>query len=207
MPLENRVTPEGRIIADPGRGLLTGNRGILCDGSGRRKWLYRHKAWLSCALHFRDHRQPLASDRTWTPLFFLDEAVALAAGHRPCALCRREAYTRFRSAWAEVGGGAAPGAAVMDAALHSARIVPRRGEKVTFRADLTTLPDGTFIADADGPRLVLADSLLSFTPAGYTTARSRPRTGEALVLTPAPVVAALWAGYRPLLHPSAKDVT
>ncbi len=203
MPRENRVTPEGRIIADPGRGLLTGNRGILCDEAGTRRHLYRHRAWISCVLQYRDHRQPLASSRTWTPLFFLDEAVALAAGHRPCALCRREAYLRFRAAWTGATDHPAPLADVIDAALHSARIVPRRGDKVTVEADLAELPDGSFIAGAGGPCLILDQKLLPYTPSGYGPALPRPETGRVEVLTPAPLVAVLKAGYAPLLHPSA----
>ncbi|WP_347313542.1 hypothetical protein [Defluviimonas sp. SAOS-178_SWC] len=203
MARENRVTPEGEIIADPGRGLLTGNRGILCDEAGTRRHLFRHRAWISCVLHYRDHRQPLASTHSWTPLFFLDEAVALAAGHRPCALCRREAYLRFRAAWGTATGRPAPRADAIDAVLHEARIVPRLRAKVTFRADLAGLPDGSFIAGTDGPHLVLRDRLLPYTPSGYRPALPRPGSGEVEVLTPTPLVAVLKTGYAPLLHPSA----
>lgn len=203
MPRENRVTPDGRIVADPARGLLTGNRGILIDAAGRRRWTHRHKAWISCALHYRDHRQPLASARSWTPLFFLDEAVALAAGHRPCALCRREDYLRFRAAWGAATGGAPPRADEMDRVLHASRVLPRSGGKVTFEAAPVTLPDHCFIRIGGGSGLILGDRLLPCGPAGYGAALPRPMAGPVTVLTPRPALSVLRAGYIPLLHPSA----
>lgn len=204
MARRNRVTPEGAIIADPARGLLTGNRGILCDAAGTLVRTARGRAWICCLLEFRGHRQPLASDRSWTPLFFLDETVALAAGHRPCALCRREAYTAFRDAWARAAGTAPPKASEMDRALHDARSAPGPGAKATFRADPAALPDGTFLRGSSGPALLLGPHLLPWTPAGYGPALPRPDGAEVTVLTPRPAVAVLAAGYRPLLHPSAR---
>ncbi len=201
MALCNRVTPEGAIIADPARGLLTGNRGILHGGPRPRLW--RNRAWITCRLAFRGHRQPLRATGTWTPLFFLDEAVALSAGHRPCALCRREAWERFRTAWTDAAGGRVPRAAEIDGALHAARIVPRRGTKVTFAAGIADLPDFAFLRTDDGPAMVVGKSLLPWTPAGYGAPLPRPAYGEAQVLTPRPTVEALRAGYHPLLHPSA----
>ncbi|SPH17738.1 Carboxylesterase NlhH [Defluviimonas aquaemixtae] len=205
MPRENRVTPEGAIVAHPGRGLLTGNRGILYDTSGRRRWNHRIKAWIACRLDYPGRRQPLASGHRWTPLFFLDEAVALAAGHRPCAFCRRADYDRLRAAWAAAGLGDDPRAPEIDRCLHAARIVPRRGTKVTCRADIATLPDGAFVAMAGGSCLVLGDRLLPYAPDGYRPALPRPGGGIAEVMTPAPLVAVLAAGYRPMLHSSAAE--
>ena len=203
MARANRVTPEGGIIADPARGMFTGNRGILCDEGGQMRWPWRHKAWICCVLSWKGNRQPLDDAHRWTPLFFLDEAVALAAGHRPCATCRRADYNRFRAAWA-VATGAVPSAKAMDAALHRARVFPRLRSKRTCEADLAALPEGSFIRWRDGPALVLGDRLLPWTPSGYGPAVPRPSTGPVTVLTPAPTVAVLKAGYRPTLHPSAR---
>lgn len=195
-PLRNRVMPDGRIVADPARGLLTGNRGCLHDAQGRivRRWTTR--AWIVCRLDWKGRRRDPMPPGRWTALFFLDEAVALAAGHRPCAACRRAAFRAFRAAWA-AAHGVRPLAAD-DAALHAARLAgPWR------TADAAALPDGAFVLDAGGtPCLLDGARMLPFAPAGYGPARPRA-PGPALVLTPAPTLAALAAGYRPALHPSA----
>lgn len=203
MARRNRVTPEGEIVADPARGLLTGNRGILCDAGGTLRWPHRHKAWICCVLDWKGNRQPLASAHRWTPLFFLDEAVALAAGHRPCGYCRRDDYNRFRAAWARAGLGADPRAGDIDRALHAARIRPRTQAKVIFTAPWPDLPDGAFVRLPEGPALVLGGHLLPWRPEGYAPALPRPAAGEVEVLTPRPTVAVLAAGYAPALHPSA----
>lgn len=203
MPLCNRVLPTAEIVADHARGLFTGNRGIL-HGPDRRlgaaRW--RHPHWIVCSL---DHprgvvRRPMTPG-SWTELFFLDEAVALAAGHRPCAHCRRAAWLAFRACW---GAAGLPGrrAGEIDRALHAARISRGRCQ-LRHRADLGALPDGAFILDSAGPMLVLGDALVPFAPAGYGPAVRRPARGLATVLTPAPTVAVLRQGYRPVLHPSA----
>jgi hypothetical protein len=201
MARRNRVTPEGRIIADPARGMFTGNRGILCGKDGTLRAPYRHRAWISCLLEWKGNRQPLASAHRWTPLFFLDEAVALSAGHRPCATCRREAYNRFRMAWAS--GGPLPSAKEMDAALHAARVAPRTRVQVTHDAPVESLPDGAFIRWHGSPALVLGERLLPWTPAGYRPAQVRPKAVIVTILSPAPTVAVLAAGYRPALHETA----
>lgn len=198
MALQNRVLPNGEIVADPARGAWTGNRGSLnFDARGRlgtSRWT--HKAWITCTLaHPRGTYQGPRPQRGWTPLFFLDEAGALAAGHRPCGYCRREAYGAFKTAFGAVGHRE------MDDALHAARCTPRR-EKVTFEAPIRDLPDGTFVARDGGAWLVSGDTLHRFTPAGYVGNQSRP-AGLVTVLTPAPTVAALAAGYRPQIHESA----
>ncbi len=202
MARRNRVTPEGEIIADPARGNFTGNRGVLCDETGQLRAPFRHRAWICCVLCFRGNRQPLASAHHWTPLFFLDEATAFAAGHRPCAACRRADYKRFRAAWA-AATGAVPSAKEMDAALHAARVVPRLRDKRTHEAAVDGLPDGAFIRRDAGSVLILGDRLLSWTPGGYDVGVARPASGMVTVLTPAPIIAVLAAGYRPALHRSA----
>ncbi|MCO5127961.1 MAG: hypothetical protein M9957_12060 [Rhodobacteraceae bacterium] len=203
MARRNRVTPEGAITADPARGLFTGNRGILYDAEGRMRWTHRHRAWISCVLCWKGDRQPLEDAHRWTPLFFLDEAVAMAAGHRPCATCRRTAYTRFRAAWTEAGLGGDPRAGDFDRALHRARILPRTGEKVTFATPWPALPDGAFVRLDAGPALVLGAQIRPWSAAGYGAPLPRPAKGAARVLTPAPLVAVLAAGYAPELHPTA----
>ena len=209
MPLQNRVTPSGEIVADPARGLLMGNRGILHDDArrlGKARW--RHKNWIICLLEFRGRRRTVMTPGHYTELFFLDEAVALAAGHRPCAECRRDRYREYRSAFVAGArnGGAAPKAAELDAMLHAARVVPRHGRQAIHQANMPDLPDGTFIRLSvdDSPRLILGDKLLAWTPAGYGGAVGRQANGAVTVLTPRPSVAALLAGFIPELHPSAK---
>jgi hypothetical protein len=213
MSLQNRVTPTGDIIADPARGLFIGNRGILHDEDrrlGRARW--RHKHWIVCVLEFGGRRRRVMAPRRYTELFFLDEAVALAAGHRPCAECRRARFHAFLTAWANGAGhaGAMPKAAELDDILHAARVDPRRRRKVTWQARLADLPDGTFICVGDGdnmPRLVLGDALPGWTPAGYRDAVKRTGAPVVTVLTPRPTVSALAGGYMPALHPSATGRT
>ncbi|MCX7890181.1 MAG: hypothetical protein N2422_10735 [Rhodobacteraceae bacterium] len=202
MPLQNRVLPTGAIVADPARGLFTGNRGILHRPDrtlGRARW--KGRLWICCRLDWPGLRRVPMSPGTWTELFFLDEAVALAAGHRPCAFCRRGDHARFRAAWAAAG---LPGrlAAEMDRLLHPAR-TRRDWAGATHRAAAGGLPDGAFVVlPGGGPALIRGQRALPFSPAGYGAPLPRP-SGPVGVLTPAPLVAVLLAGYRPVLHPTA----
>lgn len=206
MPLQNRVTPFGEIVADPARGLFTGNRGCLCDEAGilaRRRW--RLKAWITCQLSYKGWWRPVMQPGVWTELFFLDEATALAVGHRPCALCRRADYNLYRQAWAKAQGLAgAPKATEMDAQLHRER-TDRNRRKITFEARLSALPDGTLVCPPGAERkamLLHQGRMLDWTPAGYAGVQAR---SDALVdvLTPRSNVAVLEAGYKPLIHPSS----
>lgn len=191
MPLQNRVLPTGEIVADAARGMFTGNRGCLHDDQrqlGRARW--KGRAWIICALEYKGWRRVVMTPRSWTELFFLDEAVALAAGHRPCALCRRGAYQAFQAAF----GGAKAG--LMDAVLHEARL-DGRGQR-RHRAAMEGLPDGVFVQVGGQPHLVRGAEIWSYVPAGYR--RPFPRfQGEVTVLTPEPTVAALRAGYVPVM--------
>lgn len=208
MPLQNRVTPFGEIVADPARGGMMGNRGILHDENrrlGASRW--RHKNWIICLLSFRDRHEVVMAPRHYTQLFFLDEAVALAAGHRPCAECRRPAYRSFVEAISRAGSGQAEsgGARSLDALLHRARVDPRSRRQLRRRARLERLPDGTFVTLDQQPHrayLVLGERLFPWSAAGYQAPLARPDDTAVEVLTPAPTVAALGAGYRPFLHPS-----
>lgn len=199
--LQNRVLPTGDIVADPARGMFMGNRGILHDDQqrlGTARW--RLKGWVCCALSFKGRHRKMMQPGRYTELFFLDEAVALAAGHRPCAECSRADYTRFRDAWA-AAQGSQPTAPDMDRALHPARVTRSRAQ-VRHQAEARGLPDGVFVLWQDRPHLVSGDHALPFAPDGYGSATARP-DGLVTVLTPAPTVAVLAAGYRPRLHPSA----
>jgi hypothetical protein len=203
MPLQNRVDPFGELRAVSGRGLLFGNRGgrIHRDDRtlSRRRWTSR--AWICCRLAFKGRHREVWG-RGYTELFFLDEATALAAGHRPCFECRRADALAFAAAWARVQGlKAAPRAGEMDVVLHAQRLEGRH--KRRHRAALDALPDGAMIAENDQSFAVRGAALLPWTPAGYGPPRPRPRGGEVDLLTPPATVAVLAAGYRPQWHPSA----
>jgi len=206
MPLQNRVTPLGELIVTPARGLVYGNRGCLHDDDGRIRRRYNGKRWIACRLQFRGwRRQPLVQPGRYTGLFFLDEVTAFAAGHRPCALCRREDYLRLLAIWDELHPGQR-GADAIDAQLHTERIDSLTRRQRHHAAPLDDLPDGAFVLFEDAPYLVLGETLLEWTPLGYAARRSRPRGLRAILLTPPSFVAVLAAGWQPvvpLLHPSA----
>jgi hypothetical protein len=206
MPLQNRVTPLGRLVATPERGLVYGNRGCLHDSEGRIRRSHNGKRWIACRLEFRGwHREPLMQPGRFTELFFLDEATALAAGHRACALCRREDYVRLTEVWGELHPDQA-GADAIDAQLHHERLEPGTQARRQHAARFDELPDGAYVL-LDGKACVVAgDALLRWTPARYRRHRRRPAGGVAVLLTPPSLVAVLRAGWTPVvpfLHPSA----
>ncbi|SDE91576.1 hypothetical protein SAMN05421538_1153 [Paracoccus isoporae] len=194
MPLQNRVTPFGDIIAVDARSMFTGNRGILHLPKGRRlasrRWTT--KAWLICRCDFQGRRRDVMTGRKWTELFFLDEATALAAGHRPCFLCRRGAALRFRDGW-----NSAPSVKVMDAALHSERLNGR--DKRLHPLPSGPLPVGV-IAASGHTSWLWAGRWLEWSPRGYSASEPPDLDG---MLTPPSSYAVMKAGYRPVLHPSA----
>jgi hypothetical protein len=203
MPLQNRVTPFGEIIVTPARGMFTGNRGIIHDPETRsllnKRWSL--KAWLICKLRYKDLQRTPMARRSWTELFFLDEATALAAGHRPCFFCSRDRAEVFRAAWAAGNEDALPRAAEMDAVLHRERLEGRRKRIHALPGPIARLPDGAMIAAGPDAFLILAGRPWRWTPSGYEGAAEVPRaTG---LLTPPATLAALHAGYRPVLHPTA----
>ncbi len=204
-PLQNRVTPTGEIVSDPGRGLLMGNRGCL-HGPDRRlgaaRW--RSKAWICCVLAWKEVRRDPMPPGRWTALFFLDEATALAAGHRPCAYCRRADFVAFAEAWrAAHGTPERPRAPEIDAVLHAERVDPRSRRERTHPAVAGELPDGVIVRHGDTLGLLLGGRLLPWSSSGYgTPVEMRPATPVEL-LTPPATAATVAAGYRPLLHPSA----
>lgn len=204
MPLRNRVTPFGDIVATPARGLLFGNRGVLHDRDGRltREWQVRR--WITCLLSFRGRHRDVMPPWHYTGLFFLDEATSLAAGHRPCAECRHADYQAFRSRWAETHGGGPVRADDMDRVLHAERLDPAARSKRTHPVKLRVLPGGAMIAEGDAAWLVLGDRLVRWTPFGYDEVRERPRGGTATVLTPPSTIDVIRAGYAPGVHPTAQ---
>ena len=205
MPLQNRVTPLSELVADPARGLVYGNRGCLHDAAGRIRRVHATRRWISCRLEFRGwQRGPLLQPGKFTELFFLDEATAMAAGHRACALCRREDYNRLGEIWSGLHPGEA-GADAIDARLHDERLAGR-GRRF-HDVDLADLPDGAFVLHDGEPWLVLGRALLHWTPAAYDRRIRRP-AGPAAAITPPSLVEVLragWDGAVPLLHPTAKS--
>jgi hypothetical protein len=190
MPLRNRVTPTGEIIADPAHGHVFGNRGCLHNAKGEIRRQFASKAWIACRLEFKGRRRPLLQPGRYTELFFLDDATALSAGHRPCAECRRADYKAFLAA---AGAARAP---VLDARLHAERM--HRHER-----PFDALPDGVFVWHHDAAWLV-NERLHRWTPAGYTDALARPG-GSAVVLTPPTSLAVLASGWRPQAVPFYGD--
>ena len=206
MSLQNRVTPLGDLVADPARGLVYGNRGCLHDDAGRIRRSFATRRWIACRLEFRGWRRTtLLQPGRFTELFFLDEATAFAAGHRPCALCRREDYVRFGWLWRGLHPGDS-GADAIDARLHDERVDPATRSRCLHEASLAELPDGSFVVSDGDAHLVLGGELLRWTPAGYAERRRRHR-GPTTLITPPSLVEVLrqgWTGAVPLLHPSAR---
>ena len=206
MPRRNRVDPWGDLHAVDDRGHFTGNRGCVVDDVEQ---VVRHHAgtlWIICTVRYRDHRSPLAAPRRWTPLFFLDDAVALAAGHRPCAQCRREAYRDYRDAVSASLGASAPlRSTELDARLNAERLRRGRGlvraaDRITWTARYEELPDGTVVVDRAGTaQLVRGDRIHPFTFGGWGAPSARPTSGTATVLTPPTSYAALVFGFEPWL--------
>jgi hypothetical protein len=207
MPLTNRVTPFGELVAAPERGLVYGNRGCLHDEQGRIRRRFAGRRWIACRLEFRGwRRSPLLQPGRFTELFFLDEATAFAAGHRPCALCRREDYRRFGELWLRLHPGQA-GADAVDLQLHGERFDSAARRQRQHETLLDELPDGAFVARDEAAWLVRGAELLRWTPGGYTERRPRPQGSWAHAITPPSLLAVLrsgWLGAVPLLHPSAR---
>ncbi|MDH3679010.1 MAG: hypothetical protein OEV40_03575 [Acidimicrobiia bacterium] len=210
-PRRNRVDPWGDLHAVVERGLFTGNRGCLVDDGGR---VVRHQGaslWIICHTEFRGWRHPLAAPRTWTPLFFLDDAVALAAGHRPCGLCRRDEYRAYRDAVTAWSGCPEPLLApelnrrLAGERLRRGRGLDRAGDRILGRAELDVVPVGTVVIPQSDrqPHLVTALHLQPFGFDGWGRPVDRPSGAMVDVLTPPTSVAALRRGFHPQLHPTA----
>lgn len=203
VPRRNRVTPMGDIVAIELRGAWLGNRGILHEGSEIVRF-HRSQLWIVCALRFRDQRLRQWQPGHFTVVYFHDEAVALAAGHRPCALCRRGAYNAYRAAWADGNKMPIPSAAALDRQLHSERLVRGTHRRRLHEVPWPALPPGTFALLDETPALVLDDAVVPWTVTGYGPARPRPHSGTATAITPPSTIGALRAGYRPNIDPGAE---
>jgi hypothetical protein len=209
MPRRNRIDPFGDLHADAARGLFTGNRGCLVDDHGGVVRHHRGALWITCVTAWRGRRIGLARPGRWTPVFFLDEAVALAAGHRPCGYCRRDAYLGYRAA-VGTATGTRPGATELNRRLAAERFatrsrprsLDRAADRRLWTARSDRLPDGTVVLH-QGPRLVRGDRLLAFSFDGWGDPMPRP-DGDLVVLTPPTSVAAMAHGFVPVLHSTAR---
>ena len=205
MPRQNRVTPFGEIVATPERGTLMGNRGLLHDGDGRIIRLWRERRWIICLLRFKGRKRQVMSPGLYTELFFLDEATALAAGHRPCAECRRERFNEFRDAWLRGNGGAVTvTASDIDRRLHEERLGPG-GTKRTFPEASDGRPGGVFVRLPGDERnwLLRKGQLVGWSAGGYAERVPGPHGVEVAVLTPPSTVAAIRTGYCVEVHETA----
>ena len=204
MPLQNRVTPTGEIIATPHRGMFTGNRGIIHDPATktllRKRW--SSPAWITCLCEFRGWRRPVMARQSWTELFFLDEATAFAAGHRPCFFCRRNDAKRFRAAWEKGNDVSGISAKAMDEILHRERLDHGKKRLHALPVRLEELPDGTMVQQGGESFLVTQGAVWLWSFAGYV-----PHAGvldRPMLLTPPSTLRAIASGYQPALHPTAR---
>jgi hypothetical protein len=213
MPRQNRVNPFGQIVATSAHGTLMGNRGCLHDNGDHPLRQYQSRRWIICVLDFKGRKRVPMPPGQYTSLFFLDEATALAAGHRPCAECQRERFNLFRTHWAaanpELANGSLPCVDVIDTALHRERIsghhLQRNKVKLTYTEHLDALPDGTFVVleTSDAPYLVRGDALYRWSFEGYGQPIAR-RAAAVQVLTPRSTVRALAHGYISDVHVAAQ---
>jgi len=212
MPRRNRVDPWGDLHGVESRGLFTGNRGCLVDDDGRLVRHHKGSLWIVCRTEYRDWQHPLDAPRTWTPLFFLDDAVALAAGHRPCGLCRRADYVAYRDGVAvAIGDGRTVSAQDLNRKLagerhHHGRGMTRAQDRILWTEYIDALPHGTVVLDPEtgGPLLITQNHLQPFTFDGWGPPTERPNGITLEVLTPPTSVAALTRGFAPRLHPTAR---
>ena len=204
MALQNRVSPQGDIVATPARGEMYGNRGSCFhrDDKTLKARLWGNRQWICCMLLFKNRRRRMMQPGLFTELFFLDEATAFAAGHRPCFECRRSDAVEYRRLWAEaLSAGVPPSAPEMDVRLHAERLLPNGGKRVVLRL-LSELPDGAMIRYDSRVWLLRHNVLHAWSFEGYREAKCRPKGVIVECLTPASTVAILTAGYHPMLHSS-----
>jgi hypothetical protein len=207
MPRQNRVTPFSTLIVTSARGTLMGNRGCLHDEQGQIRRGFLGERWIICLLEFKGRSRPVMTPGHYTELFFLDEATALAAGHRPCAECQRDRFNLFRETWAranaELAGGSRPAATTIDAVLHAERTAALTKFHDSCNS-IENLPDGVFVTDDEQTAyLVLGRKLLRWSPAGYQQPPVATIQYPARILTPSSIVRTLVEGYPVGIHPSA----
>jgi hypothetical protein len=205
--LQNRVDPWGSLCAVPSRGTLMGNRGILHDDGNKIIKPWAHKAWVTCLLEFKGiKRSRPFSPGTYSELFFLDEATAFAAGHRPCASCQRARHLEFKDAWVRANLPEKLPASIdmkkVDKVIHAERAIPGGG-KWTYDAQLVELPYGAIFEHEDVAYLVTSKGYLPWSFEGYGAQRSIDAPTLVKVLTPRSIVRAFDAGLMPIVHQSA----
>ena len=203
MPLQNRVDPFGNIHAVSARGTMMGNRGGRMHDPATRTLnrRYASKRWICCVCEFRGRRREVMG-RSYTELFFLDEVTAFAAGHRPCAECRRTDFLRFADMWRKVFGVSSRRIAdEMDALLHRERCVSGAGGIAIGRDDAMALPGGAFVSSSGGAIAKKGKQFLPWSFSGYGA--SLPLEGSLRLLTPPSIVRLFESGYAPRFHPSA----
>jgi hypothetical protein len=197
--LQNRVDPSGNIIKTPARGAWLGNRGVIHNAHQQMIRPFKLKAWITCRLEFKGKKRKVMTPDRWTELFFLDEATAFAAGHRPCFECRREDAVRFKQYWLkgnpEYGFNEKTPIGEIDKVLHKERI-GRDHSKITFPSAARDLPKGAFVLYKNDPYLVSDGTMFLWSPAGYAKGIAFPDE-QIPVLTPRSVVQTFRAGYVP----------
>jgi len=208
MPYHNRVDPFGQFYAVKARGAWMGNRGILHNEAGQIVVQWRLKRWITCSLDFKGRRRQILTPHRYSELFFLDEATAFSAGHRPCAECRRERYKEFCLAWSaanpDLSKGNVLGADDIDRQLHRERAV-RGGGKQSYQSNLAALPSGTFIDRSGVAHLLWNGNLHQWTVDGYGLPISNSAPSEKVrVITPASIVSTFKDGFVPQVHESAR---
>jgi hypothetical protein len=198
--LQNRVDPSGQLIRTTARGAWLGNRGVIHNADRQIVRPFKLKAWITCRLEFKGRKRPIMAPDRWTELFFLDEATAFAAGHRPCGECRREAFNHFKSFWLQGNPGhpftKKTSIQEIDQILHQERI-DRRGSKITHEENILELPPGTFVLFDRQPFLISAPAMFRWSPFGYEAGIALPDTEILPVLTPPSIVNTFRAGYLP----------
>jgi hypothetical protein len=212
MPLQNRISPFSTLTATPERGTWTGNRGVIHNANKEIVRNYAVKYWITCELKYKNFQRKVMTPNRWTELFFLDEATAFAAGHRPCGFCRNPDFKRFKSLWLLANGeryGLATNVKIdiIDNYIHQERLDPNGSQK-TFKAVLNTLPDGIFIAFEDTEKAFLwyQQNLYEWSFSGYTKILEFVQNQEVDVLTPLSYVEVFRAGYLPQIHSSVSDI-
>lgn len=197
---QNRVDPLGRIITTSARGSFMGNRGVIHNEQKQITHAFKHKAWITCALEFKGRKRTVMTAGRWTELFFLDEATAFAAGHRPCFECRKEDAKRFKSCWIQgnplYNFSMTTSIKEIDEVIHRERIDSEK-KKVTHQRMSSDLVEGTFVIINVDPHLFSKGRLHRWTPFGYENTIAVPEASMLTVLTPNSIVNAFHAGYTP----------
>lgn len=207
MPLQNRVDPWGNLVAMAHRGTLMGNRGILHNSQKQIFRHYQHQSWVTCLLEFKGRHRQVMTPKQYTELFFLDEATAFAAGHRPCGECRRQRYLEFKHLWVSVNLGKDPQKVKISEInrwMHQERV--QAGKKVLFKSEPEKLPDGSMFAIGDKAFLVYQNNFYLWSFSGYCSSPGLEIQREVEILTPKSIVNIFYAGFKPTVHRSIESI-